>query len=688
MAATPAASRLKQHSLAAWDAAGLGEAPVHVVSLKPLLARFYDLELHESQPNRAAADAVTAALQKGRRRWAREEYADWTVQLALPWTAGGGAGASSSTANEPSSSAADGPPSPRHRVGGRPGNNPRGPKATVPKAVPLPSKSLPVPPPPPPPPVPPPAEEPPLKAYEPSDNEEEEPEEEDAFRKALIDASSSAEPFNSPVSSYQPADESPPRLDDGPSPEGSNASSLTARSDAMSDRSDKSAASVEAASTSLLSDRSSASVRQPRLNLPSSATAAAAAAASQASQQPASQKSGGLFDRSSASSRPSPRGPAKHAKPPRVPVTTTSTASASVDKAGMTSTTSALSSTTSGVGNGGGTSEKPRPAWDDRTNPNGELNGRDMSAREIGNSRELSARGPTPREERLALEAARAAAEAKKVETVARAKAARMHQLTLEAEERDASIASWAHKAADELRAEVSAATSALQAGGAAEAARRKADAEAAAAAEEAAAAGHASRSNAAKAFETRLKVSEGRARAQAEASEGNVPALERKLAKEARARAKERRLAIDDAEGRARQLRRKFERQAAEAMGITLEEEEEDDDEEEEGVDDEDGDMEVVAEGKDLWKRLRRVVRAAAREAEPVEEEEEAEAAVDVIDPKVYGSRFETSGRAAPPAPMQQVKSAWAADGARFEISGRAAPPSMGFVVDEEMEC
>ena len=96
---------------------------------------------------------------------------------------------------------------------------------------------------------------------------------------------------------------------------------------------------------------------------------------------------------------------------------------------------------------------------------------------------------------------------------------------------------------------------------------------------------------------------------------------------------------------------------------------------------------MEVVAEGKDLWKRLRRVVRAAAREAEPVEEEEE-EAAVDVIDPKVYGSRFETSGRAAPPAPMQPVKSAWAADGARFEISGRAAPPSMGFVVDEEMEC
>ena len=44
----------------------------------------------------------------------------------------------------------------------------------------------------------------------------------------------------------------------------------------MSDRSDKSAASVEAASTGLLSDRSSASVRQPRLNLPSSATAAAA----------------------------------------------------------------------------------------------------------------------------------------------------------------------------------------------------------------------------------------------------------------------------------------------------------------------------------------------------------------------------------------------------------------------------
>ena len=63
-------------------------------------------------------------------------------------------------------------------------------------------------------------------------------------------------------------------------------------------------------------------------------------------------------------------------------------------------------------------------------------------------------------------------------------------------------------------------------------------------------------------------------------------------------------------------------------------------------GVDEEDGDMEVVAEGADLWKRLRRVVRAAAREAEPVEEEEEEAEAVDVIDPKVYGSRFETSGR------------------------------------------
>ena len=72
--ATPAAARLRADALAAWDAAGMGDA-VHVVSLKPLFARFYDEELHDAQPHRAAADAVTAALQKGKRRWAKADFA-------------------------------------------------------------------------------------------------------------------------------------------------------------------------------------------------------------------------------------------------------------------------------------------------------------------------------------------------------------------------------------------------------------------------------------------------------------------------------------------------------------------------------------------------------------------------------------------------------------------------------------
>merc|ERR1719440_346909 len=96
---------------------------VHVVSLKRLFARFYDLELHDAQPNRAAADAVTAALQKGKRHWTKEDYATWAVQLALPWTNSDGHHTTPPT-DEGGAPAATSPrPSPR---GGRPGNNPRG----------------------------------------------------------------------------------------------------------------------------------------------------------------------------------------------------------------------------------------------------------------------------------------------------------------------------------------------------------------------------------------------------------------------------------------------------------------------------------------------------------------------------------------------------------------------------------
>ena len=76
---------VRSDAIASWDAASLGQGQVHVVSLQPLLSNFFEQHLHVPTPNRAAADAVTQSLQKGRRHWTRDDYATWCVQLALPW---------------------------------------------------------------------------------------------------------------------------------------------------------------------------------------------------------------------------------------------------------------------------------------------------------------------------------------------------------------------------------------------------------------------------------------------------------------------------------------------------------------------------------------------------------------------------------------------------------------------------
>ena len=60
MSSTPEEA-VRASALAAWDSVNLGTGQVHVVSLKPVLVRFFDEELHDPTPNRAAADAVTQA---------------------------------------------------------------------------------------------------------------------------------------------------------------------------------------------------------------------------------------------------------------------------------------------------------------------------------------------------------------------------------------------------------------------------------------------------------------------------------------------------------------------------------------------------------------------------------------------------------------------------------------------------
>ena len=87
----PAAEALRRESLQAWTDAGFDDGQVHVVSLKPLLAKFFEETLRDGQPNRAAADAVTHSLQKGRRHWSREDFAAWCLKTALPWAADGDA---------------------------------------------------------------------------------------------------------------------------------------------------------------------------------------------------------------------------------------------------------------------------------------------------------------------------------------------------------------------------------------------------------------------------------------------------------------------------------------------------------------------------------------------------------------------------------------------------------------------
>ena len=51
---------MRASALAAWDAVNLGTGQVHVVSLKPVLVRFFDEELHDPTPNRCCRRCDTS----------------------------------------------------------------------------------------------------------------------------------------------------------------------------------------------------------------------------------------------------------------------------------------------------------------------------------------------------------------------------------------------------------------------------------------------------------------------------------------------------------------------------------------------------------------------------------------------------------------------------------------------------
>ena len=152
-------------------------------------------------------------------------------------------------------------------------------------------------------------------------------------------------------------------------------------------------------------------------------------------------------------------------------------------------------------------------------------------------------------------------------------------------------------------------------------------------------------------------------ARDQVEAAEGSVAAVERRLAKEAMDRAAQRTAALDDAERYARELRRGYEEQAARSRGVALptgggEDEDEDGDDTELLHGDDDGADELKPAA--LWRRLRRTVREAAREAQ------------------VLDFAAELLAKDEPPAPLKvettvPVGRSWESG---FDISGRATPP------------
>ena len=583
-----AEERLRTAALAAWQAAGMPDGPVHVVSLKRLFARFYDVELREPQPNRAAADAVTAALQKGRRHWSQEDFVTWTVQLALPWTRGDGENAPASVS------------SPRHSPRGRPGNNPRGKEriqaAALRQAAASPPAS---------------AAAPPVPAVAPAPAETD-----------RVDAPKGPSPFGSPTLT------SPNATGGGPDECSPSSGAETARSQ-LSDH-------------SLLSERSGAS-------LASSASLRSKASCGGGGGGDTSARGGSearLFDRMS---RPSPRGVARAAKP--------STREQPADASA-------------------------RPAWDDRTNPQGDANGRDVRGAR-------AARDATPREER---EAARLAEEVR-VEAAARAaeasKVARIEHLRAEAAIRAVDTATWAAQAASDIRLEVAMAAVACRER-AQSAARRATDAAAAEVEDNAAFAASEARAEAEAAHASRLHACETAARVQVEAAEGSVYALEMRFAREANERAAERLAALDEAERMARELRRRCEVQAAHRHGMELSSLDVGEGDDAEAMSDGGGIAAMEQSPLTTWRRLRRTVRTAAHNAMDVVvpepeapaggaehlgelERSRTQAQVKLANERKRtaaaswdsGARFDISGRATPPP----------AD-ARFEISGRATPP------------
>ena len=320
------------------------------------------------------------------------------------------------------------------------------------------------------------------------------------------------------------------------------------------------------------------------------------------------------------------------------------------------------------AGAAGAAEPAPRPAWDDRTNPSGALNGRSLSYRdgdrEGANRRTTegeplpSGRSRTPREERLAMEAAKAAEAEAKAEARAKAKAARIAELEAEAVQREVASAEWARQAAAALRGEAEEAARVCRAKGissgetAAAAARKAVQAEAAAAIAR----------DSAVAAEAEVEREQSRARQTArseKAADKALRALEVQLRNAERDRALQRREALDHAEQFARQLRDRSIEAATPRGGMLP------------------VPVPMDVEGKngdggeeDVWERIRRVVSDAAREAEQLPPET---LPIDDVDDDEYDAPAPTGQGAGLTAP--EAKRAWETPSG-FMISGRAAPP------------
>ena len=316
--------------------------------------------------------------------------------------------------------------------------------------------------------------------------------------------------------------------------------------------------------------------------------------------------------------------------------------------------------------------EAPRPAWDDRTNPQGDLNGRALFERDrLRQSSSLERDGPstgrglTPREERQAAEAAKAAEDAAKEAARQAAKAARVAELEAEAVQREETVKQWARTAAETIRreaAEVAAAKreQAKWAGlSAADAAREAVEAEARAAIARAEA-------KAEEAEAQRRLVREMATRAQEQASQRALRQLEAREAHAARKMAEQRRAAVEYAEASARAMRERMIEAATPrgqgGLGVASKA----------AADGE----EAAEEEEDVWERIRRVVNEAASEAHPIPPL--APAPIELEDPdhevqptqqptgSVHGDHGDASGVGAGGATWDRG----------FLVSGRAAPP------------